>query len=81
MGYSVDVNADGIRLYEGEVSYSFNKRELCAFCGKDKRQCNGNHSPKSKIVNPCPTCRKGNCKTHCYTCGKKISECKFQGVH
>lgn len=81
MGYSVVVNADGIRLYEGEVSYSFNKRELCAFCGKDKRQCNGNHPPKSKIVNPCPTCRKGSCKTHCYTCGKKISECKFQGVH
>lgn len=68
--YSVVVNGDGIRLYENKINYTFSKRERCATCGKDKRQCefNGNHPIRKKEV-------------LCPTCGKKISECKYQGVH
>ena len=84
VNYSITISAEGIRLYEGKVEYSFNKRERCATCGKDKNLCeyNGNHHSPQKVQNPCPTCGKGNCKTHCYTCGKRIKdECKYQGVH
>lgn len=68
--YSVVVRGDGIRLYESKINYTFNKRERCVTCGKDKSQCeyHGNHTtPKKEPV--------------CPTCGKKINECKYQGVH
>lgn len=67
--YTVVVNGEGIRLYEHKIKYTFNKRERCAICGKDKSQCEykGNH----------PTPKKDLCPT----CGEKISECKYQGVH
>lgn len=67
--YSVVVIGEGICLYENKITYTFNKRERCDTCGKDKSQCEykGNHpSPKKAI---------------CPTCGKEISECKYQGVH
>lgn len=68
--YSLVVTGEGIRLYESKISYSFNKRERCATCGKDKNRCEykGNHPIPSKVA-------------LCPTCGKKISECKYQGVH
>lgn len=68
--YSIVVNGEGIHLYESKISYTFNKRERCVTCGKDKSQCeyHGNH----------PTPQK---EPLCPTCGKKISECKYQGVH
>ena len=68
--YSVFVTGDGIRLYESMINYTFNKRERCVTCGKDKSQCeyHGNHPiPKKEPL--------------CPTCGKKINECKYQGVH
>lgn len=84
--YSITVNAEGLRLFEDKISYSFNKRELCATCGKDKSQCefHGNHpspTPVAKPTNPCPTCGKNNCEIHCYDCGKAIKDCKYRGVH
>ena len=68
--YSVIVNGEGMCLYESTINYTFNKRERCVTCGKDKTQCeyNGNHPPQKK-------------ETLCPTCGKRISECKYQGVH
>ena len=85
--YVVTVSAEGLRLYETQIAYSFMKRERCVTCGKDKRQCeyNGNH-PIPQISNmprgnACPTCGKNNCKTHCYDCGKKIRECEYGGKH
>ena len=67
--YSVVVIGEGLRLYESKISYTFNKRERCVTCGKDKSQCeyHGNHPQKKEAL--------------CPTCGKKISECKYQGVH
>ena len=88
--YSISVNGDGLLLYQSQIFYTFNKKEKCETCGKDKNQCEfgGKHpvpdkkeTKLKKVVNPCPTCGKGNCKTHCYTCGKTIQECKYQGVH
>lgn len=69
--YSVIVNGEGLCLYESTINYTFNKRERCVTCGKDKTQCeyNGNHPPTQKKEALCPTC------------GKRISECKYQGVH
>ena len=68
--YYVVVNGEGMCLYENKIYYTFNKRERCVTCGKDKSQCeyHGNHPipPKEAL---------------CPTCGKKISECKYQGVH
>lgn len=73
--YSVVVNGEGLRLYESKINYTFNKRERCITCGKDKSQCeyNGNHPPSTT-----PTPKK---EPLCPTCGKKINECKYQGVH
>ena len=73
MEYSVVVNGEGICLYEGKINYTFNKRERCITCGKDKSQCeyHGDHPSL-------PIKRK---ETLCPTCGKKVSECKYQGVH
>ena len=69
--YSVVVNGEGMCLYESTINYTFNKRERCVTCGKDKTQCeyNGNHLSTQKKEALCPTC------------GKRISECKYQGVH
>lgn len=69
--YSVIVNGEGMCLYESTINYTFNKRERCVTCGKDKTQCeyNGNHPSTQKKEALCPTC------------GKRISECKYQGVH
>lgn len=71
--YTITISAEGMRLYESKIAYSFNKRERCVTCGKDKSQCeyNGNH--------PTPTSKQK--EGLCPTCGKKISECKYQGVH
>lgn len=71
--YTITISAEGMRLYESKIAYSFNKRERCVTCGKDKSQCeyNGNHPT------PTPKQKEGLCPT----CGKKISECKYQGVH
>ncbi len=71
--YTITISAEGMRLYESKIAYSFNKRERCVTCGKDKSQCeyNGNH--------PIPTPKQK--EGFCPTCGKKISECKYQGVH
>lgn len=68
--YSVAVYGDGICLYESKIDYTFNRRERCVTCRKDKSQCeyHGKH-PVPQKVSLCPTC------------GKKISECKYQGVH
>lgn len=73
--YSVVVNGEGLCLYESKINYTFNKKERCLTCGKDKSQCeyNGNHP------NPVTTPKKE--QSLCPTCGKKISECKYQGVH
>lgn len=72
--YSVVVNGEGLRLYESKINYTFNKRERCVTCGKDKSQCefNGNHPTPITTPKKDPLCP---------TCGKKISECKYQGVH
>lgn len=78
VGYSLIVSSEGLRLYEGKVEYTFNKRERCSTCGMDKAQCEyrGNHPPfVGKKIS------EGTRQNNCKTCGKKISECKFQGVH
>lgn len=71
--YTVTIHGEGLCLYDGKISYTFNKRERCATCGKDKSQCeyggNHRHATKKEKESLCPTC------------GKKISECKYQGVH
>ena len=68
--YKVTISGDGLRLFDGHLSYSFIKKELCATCRKDKDKCSGhNVKPKKTTVKTCPTCKK------------KISECKYQGVH
>lgn len=66
--YSVVIYGEGICLYENRIAYTFNKRELCLTCGKDKSQCEykGNHINK---------------EDYCSYCGKKITECKKGGVH
>lgn len=85
--FSVIVSADGLRLYESKIVYLFNKRERCNTCGKDKNLCEykGQHPIPAKKQdqkqNPCPTCGKSNCKTHCYHCRKTIVECEYNGVH
>lgn len=68
--YKVTISGDGLRLFDGHLSYSFIKKEVCATCGKDKDKCTGhNVEPKKTTEKTCPTCKK------------KISECKYQGVH
>lgn len=66
--YKVTISGDGLRLFDGNLSYSFVRKEVCATCGKDK--CSGHKvdipKPKQKL---------------CPTCGKKIEDCKYQGVH
>ena len=85
LDYNVSIDSEGLCLYEGKITYEFNKRERCSTCGKDKRQCEyrGNHPvpKKQEAKNPCPTCGKSNCESHCYDCGKTIKECKFHGEH
>ena len=82
--FYVTIDSEGLCLYEGIITYEFNKRERCSICGKDKRQCeyHGNHpTPKQAVENPCPACGKSNCEIHCYDCKKTIKDCEFHGVH
>lgn len=86
--YKITILGEGLKLYEGELSYSFTKKEVCPTCGKDKILCPGH-------VAKCPTCGKdkNKCTGHvkrCTVCGKKIvgkktkynsDECKFDSVH
>lgn len=71
--YHLSIYAEGLKLYEGFLIYSFNKKERCTICGKDKEQCEyrGSH-PMEKGKSGSDICK---------TCGLKISECKYQGVH
>lgn len=68
--YQVTISGDGLKLFEGILSYSFIKKDVCAICGKDKDKCTGH-----KVESIKPT------EKTCPTCGKKISECEYQGVH
>ena len=74
--YTVIVYGEGILLYKSKIIYTFNMKELCVTCGKDKTQCayHGNHPTHIKE-------QKAIKEKECPTCGKKISECKYQGVH
>lgn len=49
--YTISINGDGLKLFEGKLFYSFTKKEICPTCGKDKDKCNGH----SRL---CPTCGK-----------------------
>ena len=73
--YSIVVNGEGLCLYESKINYTFNKRERCLTCGKDKSQCEYNG------IHPVHTTTPKKEQSLCPTCGKKISECKYQGVH
>ena len=68
--YKFTVIGEGLRLFEGVLSYSFEMKEVCGICGKDKDKCTGHNVEPKK-----PT------EKICQTCKKKISECKYQGVH
>lgn len=65
--FTVKVNAQELLLHQNEISYSFIKKIRCAICGKDKDICKGDHPDKEEMI--------------CPDCGKKISECKYGGVH
>lgn len=93
--YSVTVSGDGLKLFEGALSYEFKKIEVCSTCGRDKDKCPGHPKcpvcgkEKSKCpghtstAEVCPGCGKEINKAagHCRTCHKTLKECKYQGVH
>lgn len=76
--YNISIGGDGLKLYEGKLSYQFIKKEICPECGKDKEKCPG-HPKIIKEGDKGHT--SGTAEKLCPTCGKKISECKYQGVH
>lgn len=72
--FEVAVFAEGLKLFEGTVAYSFTMKErpkpdVCHTCGKKLTEC------QYKGAHPKPEAKT------CPTCGKKISECPYQGVH
>ena len=72
--FEVAVFAEGLKLFEGPVAYSFTMKErpkpdVCHTCGKKLTEC------QYKGAHPKPEAKT------CPTCGKKISECPYQGVH
>lgn len=75
--FHLSVYGEGLTLYETSITFTFEKRERCSICHKDKAQCeyHGNHPTTSEKHNKVQEEKK------CTTCGKKISECKYQGVH
>ena len=75
--FHLSVYGEGLTLYETTMTYSFEKRERCGICHKDKVICkyHGNHPVTSEKHHKVQEEKK------CTTCGKKISECKYQGVH
>lgn len=72
--FQLGVYADGLKLYGTEIAYTFNKRELCPICGKDKTVCPGHPTEGSQK-------EEEQQEILCPTCGKPITECRYQGVH
>lgn len=67
--FYVTISGDGLLLFEGKLVYNYTKIvDVCPICGKEKGKCLGHNKPKEK-------------EDKCHTCGLKISECKYQGVH
>ncbi len=91
--YHIAIEGDGIHLFEGTLTYSFERRYRCATCHKDKEECEykGNHpviKPEEPKTNTTPV-RNDNKKKddknkkeeRCKDCGKPISECEYGGWH
>lgn len=72
--FSVTIFGEGLKLYETDLKYSFVKKYKCAICGKDTDLCRGHETPKQVV----PQTQKEDL---CPTCGKTISQCKYDGVH
>lgn len=70
--FIVKVYAEGLKLYESSLNYSFIKKYKCTICGKDKDVCRGHEEKREKKTEKTKLCP---------TCGKPISQCRFQGVH
>ena len=71
--FEVAVFAEGLKLFEGPVAYSFTMKERPkpkpVTDGKGKDGKDENDEKTKPVEKTCPTC------------GKKISECPYQGVH
>ena len=64
--YSVTIYAERLKLFEGNLTYSFTKKEIP-------------QTPKEIIV--IKKDNKGEKEPICPTCHKKIRECEYGGVH
>ena len=69
--FEVAVFAEGLKLFEGPVAYSFTMKERpkVETTKEGKNGKNIEDEKNKKVEKICPTC------------GKKISECPYQGVH
>jgi hypothetical protein len=69
--FEVAVFAEGLKLFEGPVAYSFTMKERpkVETTKKGENGKNDEGEKNKKVEKICPTC------------GKKISECPYQGVH
>lgn len=82
--FVVEVACEGLLLYKVSIPCTFIRKERCLVCKLDVAQCRfrGKHPEPEKRA----TGREKH-EVHreiekvCPTCGKKISECKYQGVH
>jgi len=71
--FSLSLSCEGIHLLDTSLQYTFVKKQRCNICGKDKELCGG-HASQASVS-------KSSSEPVCATCGKKISECKWAGVH
>lgn len=73
LAFNVAIRGEGLVLYKGTASYTVKQHHRCTICGKDLDVCGGKHQEikgsNSATIEKCPTC------------GLKITDCKYQGVH
>lgn len=71
LDYQLTIRGEGLKLYTAGLSYSVQQHHHCPVCGNDLEVCHGKHADETRKTE----------EPKCPTCGLKISECKYQGVH
>lgn len=87
--FNATIECEGLELYKGQITYEFDRHQLCNICHKDLQACGGKHPIVThKVKNSGKGEVRGPVKLHspekekkCSTCGQPISKCKYQGVH
>ena len=82
INFNTIVTVDGLTMPSSDLDYSFRRKVRCRICGRDTDVCPGHvAAPKNDGQKHKTTPNQNKGVKICPTCGKKISECAYQGVH